>query len=248
MHKRVIKLSIVIIIIGLPIVFYPQIQHFLKYFVLFPKIDSVTRTEITYLLNTADQLNQSAEILFKKSIAEIWREQLRGARIRGVYPEVLAKTSYTYRDTASRLNHEAYLIARRTNANSREMKIVFELAGWPMQLDLPEQYYYYQGCLATLGCISVGVGPDALAKVIAIRRKYSLSKWPPPLNWGIGYYTFQGKLYTGGEEYKIVATILKGADSSSLALAPEPEYPENKYAKPKLKPSKKLKRKGSKKK
>jgi len=244
MLKRFILLCLVIVIIGLPIVFYSQIQHFFKYFILFPKIDTATRSDITYLLKTAEKLNQTAETLFKKRIAEVWRAQLRGEKTSSVYAEVYEKTAYTYRDTANRLNHEAYLIASRTQSKPREIRIVFELAGWSPGYLLPERYYFYQGCLSNLDSISAVAGKDAFNQVITIRAKYRLSKWLLPINWGIGYYSFQGQLYYGGEEYKIVTAIMKGANSSSLSYAPEPEYKEKKYQemqKKKAKLSKKTK-------
>jgi hypothetical protein len=244
--RRLIIIGIVIIIISVPLVFQTQIKQFFKDFVLFPKIDKPTRAEITTLIETADKLNRTAEELFKKKITEVWRAQLRGEKTGSIYAEVLEKTAYTYRDTATRLNHEAYLIAAKTPAKPREIRIIFELAGWSPKLSIPERFYYYQGCLANLDSISAVAGKDAFAKIINIRTKYRFKPWLPPLNWGIGYYSFQGQLYHGGQEYLIVSAIMKGTNPDSLSRAPEPEYQEKKYeaekkqAKLKKKPKKKI--------
>jgi hypothetical protein len=128
------------------------------------------------------------------------------------------------------LNHEAYLIAAKTGAQPREIKIVFELAGWPEFFLLPERYYYYQGCLANLDSIATIAGKEAIPKISAIRSKYQLPKWSKPINWGIGYYSFQNRLYHGGEEYRIITAIDQGADINLLSRAPEPGYKEKIYA------------------
>jgi hypothetical protein len=229
MFKRIIGFSIILIAIGLPLVYYAQIERFFHFYIPFPKIDTATRADITYLLKTAAKLNRSADMLFKKRIAEVWRSQLRGERTSAIYAEVLEKAAYTYRDTANRLNHEAFLITSKIPAKRREIKIVFELAGWPESYLLPERYYYYQGCLANLDSIATIAGKEAELKISSIRAKYRLPKWSKPINWGMGYYSFQNRLYHGGQEYLIATAIKQGADIKSLSRAPEPEYKEKKY-------------------
>ncbi|MFB3897030.1 MAG: hypothetical protein ACE14V_12080 [bacterium] len=229
MFKRIIIFSIIIIAIGLPLIYYPQLERFFHFYVPFPKIDATTRADITYLVKAGAKLNQTSDILFKRRIADVWRTRLRGEQTSAVYAEVLEKAAYTYRDTANRLNHEAYLIASKTGAKPREIKIVFELAGWPESYLLPDRYYYYQGCLANLESISTITGKESITKINGIRMKYRLPKWSKPINWGIGLYSFQNRLYQGGQEYLIVDSINRGADINSLSRGMEPEYKEKQY-------------------
>lgn len=229
MFKRIIVFSIIIIAIGLPLIYYSQLERFFHFYVPFPKIDTATRADITYLIKTGTKLNHTSDVLFKRRIADVWRTQLRGEQTSAVYAEVLEKAAYTYRDTANRLNHEAYLIASKTGAKPREIKIVFELAGWPESYLLPERYYYYQGCLANLESIASVAGKESISKINTIRTKYLLPKWSKPINWGIGYYSFQNRLYQGGQEYLIVNLINQGGDINSLSRGMEPGYKEKQY-------------------